>query len=139
MKTNKSVREMTPRERRRHSLTTRSFLGVQGLFFLVGVVILVAGFLLYLDGTLHSYCVHTTKLAQAETLLLDPAQTRAKAEEILKIYDSIPEEERGDGTGRAYLSRFDDTIDDGFREIQEELLTAKERMGLRNAFVVAID
>ena len=139
MKTDKSVREMTPRERRRHSLTTRSFLGVQGLFFLVGVVILVAGFLLYLDGTLHSYCVHTTKLAQAETLLLDPAQTRAKAEEILKIYDSIPEEERGDGTGRAYLSRFDDTMDDEFREIQEELLTAKERMGLRNAFVVAID
>ena len=46
MKTDKSVREMTPRERRRHSLTTRSFLGVQGLFFLVGVVILVAGFLL---------------------------------------------------------------------------------------------
>lgn len=139
MKTNKSVREMTPRERRRHSLTTRSFLGVQGLFFVIGVLILAAGFLLYLSGTMHSYCVHTAKLAQAETLLLDPEQTRAKAEEILSIYDSIPEEERGDGKGKAYQRHFADTIDDNFRAIQKDLATARDKMKLRNAFIVAID
>ena len=41
MKKYKSVREMTPRERKRHSLTTRSFLGIQALFFALGVVITV--------------------------------------------------------------------------------------------------
>ncbi len=139
MKEVKSVREMTPRERRWHSLTTRSFLGVQSLFFLIGVVILLAGFLLYLDGTLHSYCVHADKLAKAETLLLDSAQTRAKAEEILKIYDSIPEKERGDGTKEEYQDHFRGSMDDSFREIQRELRTARDRMGLRNALVVALD
>ena len=139
MKNTKSVREMTPRERRRHSLTTKSFLGVQGLFILTGVLILVAGFLLYLDGTLHSYCVHVAKVAKAETLLLEPEQTRAKAEEILEIYDSIPEEERGDGTGKDYQSRFDAVIDDSFREIQNELMSVRDRLALRNAFIVAID
>ena len=130
---------MTPRERRRHSLTTRSFLGVQALFFLIGVLILAAGFLLYLDGTLHSYCVHAAKLAKSETLLLDLEQTQEKAEEILAIYDSIPEEKRGDGTGQAYQHCFDDTIDDSFLEIQQNLATVREQVGLRNAFVVAID
>ena len=139
MKKKKSVREMTPGERKRHSLTTRSFLGIQALFFALGVVILAAGFLLYLDGTLHSYCVHSAKFAQAETLLLDPEQTRAKAEEILAIYDSIPEEERGDGTGKEYQSRFDGIMDDDFYEIQMDLLEEKERIDLKNAFIVALD
>ena len=139
MKTNKSVREMTPKERRRHSLTTKTFLGIQRLTFVIGAMILVVGFVLYLDGTLHSYCVQAAKLAKAETLLLDPDQTREKTEEILAVYDSIPEEDRGDGTGRAYQSRFDDTIDDSFREIQKDLQEERDRMGLKNAFIVAID
>ena len=138
-KKSKSVRDMTPRERKRHSLTTRSFLGVQGLSFVTGIVILAVGFLLYMDGTLHGYCVHTARLAKAETLLLDPEQTRSKAEEILAIYDSVSEEERGDGTGKAYQSRFSAVIDEDFREIQEDLLVARDRMKLKNAMVIAID
>lgn len=138
-KKSKSVREMTLRERKRHSLTTRSFLGVQGLFFVTGIVILAVGFLLYMDGTLHGYCVHTARLAKAETLLLDPEQTRSKAEEILAIYDSVSEEERGDGTGKAYQSRFSAVIDEDFREIQEDLLVARDRMKLKNAMLIAAD
>jgi len=135
----KSVREMGAFDRRRRSLAAKSFLGVQALALLVGVTILVAGFFLYFAGILYEYDIMSDKLAKAETVTLDKDATRAKVDEILEIYDSIPDSEKTDPDDPAYYGQFDSVIDDEFRDIQERLSIMKEEVGLRNAFIVAID
>lgn len=135
----KSVREMSGFEQKRHSLTFKSSFGVQLMAFIVGTTILIAGFGLYFKGILYEYCMATSKLAKAEAVMLDLDATRIKTDEIIAIYDSIPEKEKGDGTSAAYQDRFDPIVDDEFRNIQTRLRIMKERVGLRNAFIVAID
>ena len=135
----KSVRDMGTFERRRHSLTTKSLLGVQGMALLVGVIILVAGFILYFAGILYEYNVMSDKLTKAEAVMLDEDATKAKVDEILSIYDSIPDSEKTDPDDPAYNAKFDSVIDDEFKDIQARLSIMKEKVGLRNAFVVAID
>ncbi len=137
--TKKSVREMGKMERKRHSLTTKSALGVQLLAFIVGITVLFAGFALYFVAVFYEYSINTAKLAKAEAVMLDVAETRVKTDEIIEIYDSIPEEERGDGTSAEYQAKFDSVIDGDYRNIQRRQRIMKEQVGLRNAFIVAID
>ena len=135
----KSVRDMGAFERRRHSLSIKSALGVQGLALVVGLLILVAGFVLYFLGILYEYSVMTNKLAQAEIVMLDKDEAKAKCDEIVDLYDSIPDSEKTDPDDPAYNSKFDGVIDDDYKDIQDRLSIMKEEIGLRNAFVVAID
>ena len=135
----KSVREMGAFERRRHSLTIKSARGVQGLALVVGLLILVAGFVLYFLGILYEYSVMTNKLAQTEIVMLDKDEAKAKCDEIVDLYDSIPDSEKTDPDDSAYNRKFDGVIDDEYKDIQDRLSIMKEEIGLRNAFVVAID
>ena len=135
----KSVREMGSFARKRHSLTIKSMLGVQALALIVGVIVLVAGFALYFMGILYEYCAYNAKLAKAEAVMLDLDQTRAKADEIIKIYDAAKAAGQADQDDPAYQAKFDGTTDDEFKDIQRRLRIMKERVGLRNAFVVGIE
>ena len=135
----KSVRDMGPVERWLHSLTVRSTIGVQLLALAVGAVVLFAGFMLYYKGILYEYKVETSQMAKAESVMLDPEQTRVKTDEILTIYDSIPESERGDGYSAEYQEKFASLQDKDFRDIQRRMRIMKERVGLRNAFIAAIN
>ena len=92
----KSVRDMGPVERWTHSLTVRSTIGVQLLALAVGAIVLFAGFMLYYKGIIYEYKVETSQMAKAESVMLDPEKTRVKTDEILSIYDSVPDSEKGD-------------------------------------------
>ena len=135
----KSVRDMGGFEKWIHSLTVRSTIGVQILALAVGIIVLLAGFLLYYLGILYEYEVNTSKMAKAEAVMLDLEKTRVKADEILEIYDSIPAEEKTDGLSEDNQKKLDQTIDRSFQDIQRRLRIMKEKVGLRNAFVAAID
>ncbi len=134
----KSVREMGPVERWFHSLTVRSTIGVQLLALAVGAIVLFAGFMLYYKGIIYEYKVETSQMAKAESVMLDPEETRAKTDEILSIYDSIPDSEKGDGFSQEYLEKYASVPDEQFRDIQRRMLHMKEEVGLRNAFIAAI-
>ena len=134
----KSVRDMGPLERWLHSLTVRSTIGVQLLALAVGAVVLFAGFMLYYKGIIYEYKVETSQMAKAESVMLDPEKTRVKTDEILSIYDSVPDSEKGDGFSPEYLEKFASVQDEQFRDIQRRMLHMKEEVGLRNAFIAAI-
>ena len=102
----KSVRDMGPLERWLHSLTVRSTIGVQLLALAVGAVVLFAGFMLYYKGIIYEYKVETSQMAKAESVMLDPEKTRVKTDEILSIYDSVPDSEKGDGFSTEYLEKY---------------------------------
>ncbi len=136
---NKSVREMGKHEKRRHSLSFKTLLTTQLLALLLGVILVAAGFLLYFLGIMWETCDRTSNMAAAEALMLDRNDADAKTKEILKVYDSIPEETRGDGSSSEYQDRFLPVMDEMFRELQEDLRITKEELGLRNSFIVAID
>ena len=82
----KSVRDMGPVERWFHSLTVKSTIGVQLLALAVGAIVLIAGFMLYYNGILYMDMVETSEMAKAESVMLDPENTRVKTDEILAIY-----------------------------------------------------
>ena len=135
----KSVREMGKHEKRRHSLSFKTLLTTQLLALLLGVILVAAGFLLYFLGIMWETCDRTSNMAAAEALMLDRSDADAKTKEILQVYDSTPEEIRGDGKSPEYRDKFLPTMDEMFRELQEDLRITKEELGLRNSFIVAID
>ncbi len=123
----------------RRSLSRKTFVATLMLTAFIGVIILIAGFSLYYNGALREYRNRTFNNAKAVAMVLDKKEARDKADQILEIYDSVPEEERGDGSGQSYRSKFGHVIDSHFLSLQADMRRARSQIGLRNAFIVAID
>lgn len=121
------------------SLNTKVFIFTILLMLGIGGTVLAAGFFLYANGVVQQYFVTTWNLANAEAAVVEQDGYREKSDEILEIYDSIPESERGDGTSEEYKAHFTKTIDDQFRELQQGMRDLQDRNGPMNAFIVAID
>ena len=95
--------EKTKKEiNRRKSLNRKTFFITLALTMGIGVTVLIVGFVLYLSGVTHEYMVNTWNQANAEAATIDRTDYRAICDEVLRVYDSIPEEERGDGNSPEY-------------------------------------
>lgn len=127
------------REFFRRSLNVKSFWITMLMLFLMGGTILIAGFLLYSTTVSREFLVSTWNQANAEAAVVEQADYRKKCDEILAIYDSIPEEERGDGTSDEYKAKFTSTVDGDFKSMQKAMKDLKSRNGPMNAFIVALD
>ena len=117
----KSIREMTHWEKRMRSISARSFLTILSLVLILGIVSTLFAFYLQSSNLTRECRTATWNLAHDGVLTMEPDRVwiQKKCDRILDIYDSIPEKEKGDGTGEAYLARYEDTIDDQFHEIQQ--------------------
>ncbi|MBR0400390.1 MAG: PP2C family protein-serine/threonine phosphatase [Mogibacterium sp.] len=135
----KSVKEMGPIQRRTNSLAAKTLITVVLMMAFIGVTMFTAGYSVYLFSVMHEYRANIWNLAKAESLMVNRQDAMDKSEEILKIYDSVSDKERGDGSGQEYNSLFDSVIDDKFRSLQEDMRLMQNEVGLRNAFLVAID
>ena len=60
-------------------------------------------------------------LAKAEVQIVASEETEKMIDDIIKTYDSIPEEKRGDGTGEEYKKAFASFIDNHYRFVQEQM------------------
>lgn len=123
----------------RRSLNRKTFIITLILTLCIGVTVLIAGFALYLKGVTHEYYVSTWNQANAEAAVLEQTNYRSICDEILRIYDSIPEEERGDGQSPEYLEKFESVRTDDFVKVQEAMHSLQSRNGPMNAFIVALD
>jgi len=123
----------------RHSLNIKTFLIMIALVLGMGGTILVAGFFLYLGGMVNQFYITTWNQANSEAAVLEQQNYYDKSMEIIDIYNSIPEEERGDGTSEEYKANFTPVIDDTFRTLQTAQRDLKDRNGPMNSFIVAID
>ena len=126
-------------KRIRHSLNIKTFLIMIALVLGMGGTVLVAGFFLYLVGMVNQFYVTTWNQANSEAAVLEQQNYYDKSMEVIDIYNSIPEEERGDGTSEEYQAHFTPVIDDTFRTLQKAQRDLKDRNGPMNSFIVAID
>ena len=123
----------------RRSIKTRSFVITMLLTLGIGGTVLVVGFVLYLAGMFYEYSINAWNMANAEAVILEDSDVSGKCNEIMDLYDSFTDEERGDGQSEEYKSQFDPVIDDQFIAIKKRMHRLKERHGPLNAFIVAID
>lgn len=126
-------------ERRRKSITKKTLIGIILITSFTGLIILATGFSMYILSVVREYRENLCDLAKAELSVVDERELAKKTGEIIEIYDRLSPEERGDGTGEEYRKHFEPTIDDSFRSLQKSMQTMQNDLGLRNAFVTAID
>ena len=115
---------------------------VRNLLALTAIICLVAcitSFYLYTESVDREYRLQTYHLATMAALRLDKDEVIQKSNQILDIYDSIPEEERQDATSQAYLDKFDGVIDDSFKAMCVPLLQTQYEGGAVSSYVAALD
>ncbi len=129
----------TKKRKKVRSLDRKTFLITLALTLGIGILVLIGGFGLYVSGVTHEYMVNTCNQANAEAAIIDNTAYREIGDEVLRIYDSISEEERGDGESAEYKAKFEHLWDDKFVAVQEAMRSLQNREGPMNAFIVALD
>ena len=99
------AKKTAPKNYIRRSLNTKTFLILLMIVLGMGGTILVAGFALYASAISHEFLVSTWNQANAEAAVIEQDDYRNKCDEILNIYDSFSEEERGDGQAADYQAQ----------------------------------
>ena len=127
------------KKKKGHSLNTKTFIITLALTMVIGVLVLIAGFSLYVIGVTHEYMVNTCNQANAEAAVVGHTAYKEIGDEVIRIFDSIPEEERGDGTSDEYIAKFAHLEDEKFVAVQEAMHSLQNREGPMNAFIVALD
>ena len=124
----------------RRSLGTKTFLITLALTMGIGAAVLIFGFLLYVVGVMHEYMVNTWNQANAEAAVISQTDYRRLSETVMSIYDSIPDEEKGDGTSEEYIAKYAGIREsDEFQGVLKAMKSLQNRNGPLNAFMVAID
>ena len=116
-----TAHEMSTAGGRGHSISAKTFFVVLMITMTIGVVVFVFGTLLYLSGISREYRVNTWQLAVSQAGVLEKEDVEGKAKEILAIYDTFSEAERGDGTSPAYQEKFKGAVDEDFRQMQKKM------------------
>ena len=127
------------KKKKGHSLNTKTFIITLALTLVIGVLVLIAGFALYVIGMTHEYMVNTCNQANAEAAVVGHTAYKEIGDEVIRIFDSIPEDERGDGTSDEYIAKFAHLEDEKFLEVREAMRSLQNREGPMNAFIVALD
>ena len=123
----------------KRSLGKKSFFLVFLLIFIMGVAAIISGYCLYASTVQHEYKSMTCTLAGIEAKTLESDDAMDKLKEIVDVYASIPDEERGDGYSEEYQAHFTPLIDEEFREIQSTMWETQQENDALNSYVAAID
>ena len=126
-------------QRLSHGLTFRSFLMVMLLMLFIGLLVLASGFLMFFTSALDEYRSNTCTYAAAEATALNQDEMKKKTKQIIDIYDSLPKEVQDDDEAPGYKKNFVPAMDTSFRDLQSTLRLMQNGMGLKNAFIVALD
>ena len=105
----KSVREMTKRERIRHSLSSRIFRFVLLGSVLLGIVCLLIGLSLYTVAVARQDISTAFNLSRnASAVLSKAANTEPLSREVMNRYRALSESERADPSSESYKAHFAD-------------------------------
>ena len=131
--------DTTNNKKKWKSLNSKTFTIMLTLTLGIGFLVLIAGFALYVLGVTHEYMVNTCNQANAEAAVVGHTAYKEIGDEVIRIFDSIPEEERGDGTSDEYIAKFAHLEDEKFLEVRQAMSSLQNREGPMNAFIVALD
>ena len=107
----KTVRELTKFARIHHSLGGKTFRAIVMLALIMMIAAVSFGFILYSSAVNREYRTKTYNLASTASMILNLKTIKEKSEEVLDIYNSIPEEERKDAEAAEYLAQFNSVQD----------------------------
>ena len=138
-KPKKSVRELNSFERLIHSLSFRILVIIVFLTIFIALLILFFGVGMYFQTMLDEYRSVTCTYAKTINMMLDDDKMKAKTEQVIDIYDSLPEEVRENPKGEGYKKNFVPVLDNDFRQLQADMRAMQNEIGLSNAFIVALD
>lgn len=124
----------------RRSLGKKTFVITLALTMGIGATVLIAGFLLYVGGVMHEYTVNTWNQANAEAAVISQTDYRRLCHTVMDIYESIPDEEKGDGTSDEYIAKYAGIREsEDFQNVLKAMKSLQNRNGPLNAFMVAVD
>ena len=89
----KSVREMTARERLRHSLSARTFRSLILVSLIISAAAILFGYLLFSATVNREFRAEAWHLSKTAVDRLDKRALRRETEDMLAVYDSLPPEE----------------------------------------------
>ncbi len=131
----KSVREMTDGERRRHSLSARTFRSLILVSFIISAAAILFGYLLFSATVNREFRSEAWHLSKTAVDRLDKRALRRETETALALYDSLTPEElqKNDPPPVGYTQLGE------FGEIQRILTELREDGGAIAAYIAAID
>ena len=127
------------RKRVRRGLTFKALVMIVLITIMIGVLVAVVGLYMFRSTILYEIRSHTCTLAQAIVATLDEDTLNAKTEEVLDIYEQLPDEVKNGEQDQDYKENFEPVLDDTFRSLQRQMWTMQHDLGLRNSFIVAMD
>ena len=134
----KSFREMTNRQRKRHSLSARAVRALLVFSIFMGVIALTFGFHLYTGTVVRDYRTDTWHTARNMAAAVDQEQVRKLSEEVLAVYDSLPEASRG-ANDDAYYAQFADIMDGDFDDVANLLREIRDNGECMAGYIAALD
>ena len=105
----------------------------------IGGTVLFVGSSLFLDTVYHENYINMWNLANAELVVLEDTEVKAKCEELMAIYETIPEDERGYELSDENYAKFEPAMDDTFLYLKKRMTDLRERNGPLNAYIIAVD
>ncbi|MBQ4506833.1 MAG: SpoIIE family protein phosphatase [Firmicutes bacterium] len=105
----KSVREMNESERRKYSLSARVFNATVASSLIIGLIALMIGLGLYTKALLDNYITESYTLARSGAAIINRVVDVEKlSSDVMKVYDSLSEEELQEMGSDEYYDRFID-------------------------------
>ena len=131
----KSVREMTARERLRHSLSARTFRSLILVSLIISAAAILFGYLLFSATVNREFRAEAWHLSKTAVDRLDKRALRRETETVLALYDGMrPEElEKNEPPPVGYTQLGD------FGEIQRILTELREEGGAIAAYIAVVD
>ena len=103
----KSVREMTPRERKRHSLAAKTFRSALMGSVILGLVAFAIGLGLYTYALVKHYTAQAFSISRSAAAILEKtADVEPLADSVMAAYRDQTEQERSETGTEAYRARF---------------------------------
>ena len=132
------------KKKRRHlGLSFRAFIIITFATLLIGGAVILFGSIVFYETFFYDVQSHSCKLCMAELASLDIDEVIDKTREILKVYADLPDETKDSGHSDVYDDEYKELfaplMDDRFYEIKQQMWDTQGMLGLRNAFIVAMD
>ena len=105
----------------------------------VGLMVMVAGYSLYINGVTHEFAIEKWNQANAGAALIEQTDYREICDEVLSIYDSMPAEAKAHPSDPEYLAKFSHIKGNEFNDILDAMHGFQDRNGPMNSFIVALD
>ena len=137
----KNLEEMNALEKIRNSIGGKTFRGMVLVSLVIGISAISLGFSLYMSSVRRTNRVNTWHMSQMAAELIDKDEVLREAAEVIRIYDSLSDEEKVllNDKHAEILSRFDGIRGEGFDNICEVLRTVQNANEGRAAFTAFLD